>query len=239
MFFDSLESLPKIAERSGFSIFVIDSAAIDVLNTSKKRIKTAEVIAPFDFPPGSFYLEPDKGVIRVDQIRELEGRMQTKELKPRFFVVKHAETMNEQAENAALKLLEEPKKNCHLVFLATSLAAFLPTILSRAAIYVLKVNEPLLAAPDVDAEVISEAKLLLSVSPRNCIELVSRWTDKKGKKTRTEILQILSACLEIAYKSYFKTGNINFLKKIPSLIRAYENIQANGHIKLQLAANLC
>lgn len=239
MFFDNLSNLPSIAEKSGFSIFVIKNQSIDALNTGKKPIKTATTEVSFNFPPNSFYLEPDKGAIRVDQIRDLEDKMQTKELQPKFFIIKHAEMMNEQAENAALKLLEEPKENCHLIFLTTDLSVFLPTILSRAAIYVLKTAEPLSVPPDTSPEIINDAKLLLSSSPRACFSLINRWTDKKNKKSRTEILQILSTCLEIAYKSYFKTGKTNFLKKLPALIKAYENIKANGHIKLQLAANLC
>lgn len=239
MFFDNLEILPSLAEKSGFSIFIIPSQIIDSLNTGKKLIKTAKNVAPFNFPPTTYYLEPDKNVIKVAEIRALEENLITKQTRPKFFVVKHADLMNEAAENAALKLLEEPKENCHIAFLATNLTTFLPTILSRASIYVLKTKDPLETPPDTDEKTMQEAKTLLSASKNTCLELVNRWTDKKGKKDRTEILQILGTTIEIAYKSYFKTGNPNFLKKLPSLMKTYENISGNGHIKLQLVANLC
>ena len=238
MFFDNLESLPKLAETSGFSIFIIPGQIIDSLNTGKKRVKTAKT-ASFSLPPTTYYLEPDKAVIKVAQIRELEENLIAKQTSPRFFVVKHADLMNEAAANAALKLLEEPRENCHIVFLATNLISFLPTILSRASIYVLKTQNPLETPPDVDKKTIEEAKALLKASESTSLELVNRWTAKKGKKDRTEILQILGAAIEITYKSYFKTGNLAFLKKLPALIKTYENIRGNGHIKLQLIANLC
>lgn len=239
MFFDRLEILPSLAEKSGFSIFIIPGPAIDSLNTGKKRVKTATDSANFDFPINSFYLEPDKNAIRIDQIRELEENFLIKQTEKRFFIVKHADLMNEAAENAALKLLEEPRENCHLVFLATNLSAFLPTVLSRAAIYTLKTKNPLERPPDTDKKTLDDAKSLLSAPKNLTFDLVNRWTDKKGKKDRTEILEILSTTIELSYKSYFKTGNPNFLKKLPALLKTYDNIKGNGHIKLQLVAGLC
>ena len=239
MFFDNLENLPDIAKKSGFSIFIIGNDIIDSINPSKKHIKTAINSAPFSFPPNSFYLFPEKGTIKVDQIRSLESEMLNKEVETRFFIIKHADTMNEQAENASLKLLEEPKENCHLVFLASDPTAFLPTILSRASLYVLKTENPLEAPPSVDEEILKNAKLLLSSSTRETLNLVNTWTDKKGKKTRGEILQILSTAIELSYKSYLKTEKPGFLKKLPSFLKTYDNIKGNGHIKLQLVANLC
>lgn len=240
MFFDDPLDIPKIAKSTGFSIFVVPSEMIDALNTGKKRIKTAVKTPVPDFPATSFYLEPDeKNSIRINKIRGLEAELLNKQTSARFFIIKHAETMNEAAENAALKLLEEPKENCHLVFLTTSLTSFLPTVLSRASIYVLKIENPVEKAPAVSEEILNEAKLLLVASPAKTFPLVERWTNKATKKSRPEILQILGATIELAYKSYFKTGKSVFLAKIPNLLTVYENIKANGHIKLQLTAHLC
>lgn len=225
MFFDDPISIPDVAKNTGFSIFVVPTEIVDVLS---------------NFPTTTFYLTPDeKNSIRVDKIRDLEAEMLNKETSDRFFVIRHAETMNESAENAALKLLEEPKENCHLIFLTTGLTTFLPTILSRANIYILKTTTPLDTSPSVDKDILNEAKLLLSSSSTKTFAIIKRWTDKSGKKSRPEILQILNTTVELSYKSYFKTGKTVFLKKIPALIAAYDNIRANGHIKLQLTAHLC
>ena len=143
MFFEELTSIPSIAEKVGFSIFIIPASVIDALNTHKKLVKTALKFPVPQFPKTTFFLEPEKDAIKVDQIRTLESEMQNKEISSRFFIVKHAETMNEAAENAALKLLEEPKRNCHLVFLTTDETAFLETVLSRATLYVFKIKNPL------------------------------------------------------------------------------------------------
>lgn len=237
MFFDDLSLIPKIAMDHGFSIFVLPTEIIDNTHIGKKPIKTASGLS---FPPTTFYLEPDeKHSLKVDDIRTLEAEMTTKQLKPRFFVIKHAETLNEYAENAALKLLEEPRENCHLVFLTTSITNFLPTILSRASIFIKKLKDPLGSPVAADTKILENARALLAASPSETLRLVNSWTDKNHKKTRLEILNILSATIEIAYKSYFRTGNLLFLRKVPALINTYENIKGNGHIKLQLTANLC
>ena len=61
---------------------------------------------------------------------------------------------------------------------------------------------------------------------------------KKKDNTRELALQVLSSAIEMSYKSYFKTGNQLFLKKIPNLVTTYENIAANGNIKLHLVADM-
>ena len=240
MFFDDPVKIPEIAKTIGFSIFVVPPEVIDSLNTGKKCIKTATKLPSPEFPVTSFYLSPDeKNSIKVDKIRELEAELSNKETSTRFFIVKHAEVMNEAAQNAALKFLEEPKENCHLVFLATELRAFLPTILSRAESYIMRVEHPLDCPPAVSDGILNDAKMLLSSSPAKTFDLVMSWTDKSAKKSRPEILQILGATIELCYKSYFKTKNSIFLKKIPNLLATYQNIKANGHIRLQLVAHLC
>ena len=234
MFFDDLSSVFQIARRVGFSIFVLPENFVAAPKT-KKVVKTA---APsFLLPSNSLEIEPDKGQIRVDQIREVEDFMTTKQTNDQFIVVRHAEKMNPQAENAALKLLEEPKDNYHIVFLTTSLANFLPTILSRAAIFVYKVENPLDQPPAADTKTLDLAKRMITASPRDLGPLVEELT--KSKSPREEVLKTVETAIELIYKSYFKTGNSKLLKKLPNLLKLYNNLRANGHIKLQLWANLC
>lgn len=75
--------------------------------------------------------QTSKGVIRVSQIRELVEQSRSKLTEPRIYIIDEADKMNHQAQNAFLKLLEEP--NEHLTFILTTHAAqaLLPTVLSR------------------------------------------------------------------------------------------------------------
>ena len=59
------------------------------------------------------------------------------------------------------------------------------------------------------------------------------------KDTYLNIQKIIDAAIEIAYKSFFKTNKLQFIKKAQSLITLQENLKRNGHLKLHFIADLC
>jgi DNA polymerase-3 subunit delta' len=67
------------------------------------------------------------------------------ELKHKFYVISHAETMNEAAQNKLLKLLEEPPKSVVLLLKCANPYRLLPTVLSRCC----RVDIPLFSADRV------------------------------------------------------------------------------------------
>ncbi len=71
--------------------------------------------------------------IRVAQVHELEAalRLTSAARMPKLGVVVDADRMNEQAQNAFLKTLEEPPPNCLIFLLTPHPEHLLPTILSR------------------------------------------------------------------------------------------------------------
>jgi DNA polymerase III delta prime subunit len=79
-------------------------------------------------------IDIDKGVITVDVIRRLYSITKTIEQGTRLIVIDYAERMGVQAQNAFLKLLEEPGKNTHFILLTHSLSKLLPTIQSRVQV---------------------------------------------------------------------------------------------------------
>lgn len=76
----------------------------------------------------------EKSIISVDDIRsQLIGEMQIKPYSSEYkiFIIDEAEKMNEQAQNALLKTLEEPPAYGIIILLSNNVNAFLETILSR------------------------------------------------------------------------------------------------------------
>ena len=73
----------------------------------------------------------EKGVITINVIRRLYSMTKTIETGTRLIVIDYAELMGVQAQNAFLKLLEEPGANTHFVLLTHTLSKLLPTIRSR------------------------------------------------------------------------------------------------------------
>ena len=76
-------------------------------------------------------IDLDKGVISVDSMRHLYDETRTKTGTDRIIIIDYAERMTHQAQNAFLKLLEEPGDGIYFVLISHSVAKLLPTILSR------------------------------------------------------------------------------------------------------------
>lgn len=79
----------------------------------------------------SLFIASEEGSIGVDTIRELYNDTRGKSTRPRAFIINQADTMTVQAQNAFLKLLEEPSTVTFFILLSNSPEKLLPTILSR------------------------------------------------------------------------------------------------------------
>jgi DNA polymerase III delta prime subunit len=77
-------------------------------------------------------IDLDKGVISVEIMRRLYEESGTKTTSDRIIIIDYAERMTVQAQNAFLKLLEEPSVNTYFMLLSHAASKMLPTILSRA-----------------------------------------------------------------------------------------------------------
>lgn len=87
--------------------------------------------------PNYYEIGPDdKGTIKIDSIREMnkQAAMQSFSGKKRVFLILESHKMNEAAQNALLKTLEESPENT-LLILEGAEEALLPTIRSRCAIW--------------------------------------------------------------------------------------------------------
>lgn len=86
-----------------------------------------------DSHPDIVRVEPDGKLIRIGRIRELLSilAMKPHEASIRVVVISDAQTMNAEAGNALLKILEEPPAGTVLILTACQPADLLPTIVSR------------------------------------------------------------------------------------------------------------
>ncbi len=77
-------------------------------------------------------MQPDeKGIISIDTVRTLYQQTRSKRAHHQAVVVDHAEVMGIEAQNAYLKLLEEPRPGVTFILTTSNLEALLPTITSR------------------------------------------------------------------------------------------------------------
>ena len=228
MYFDDISQIPHLVQAFSTTIFVIDP-------DTELSVKPLLTIKP----------ENPESNISIENVREIISLTETKQADKLFIIVRHAELLTEGASNALLKTIEEPGQNIHIIFFTKSPNLLLPTIKSRAMQFYLKQTNYLNNPPKVTADVMDLAKRLLVVDKMTLPTLIEEITKKSTKNTTNKqendkafTLKIIETTIELAYKSYFKTQNILFLKKIEGLSIAYQNIQKNGNKKLQLIANL-
>lgn len=226
MFFDDELKIEQIASLSGFSIFVMPTIPDTLPKTGDKN---------------HLVVQPIQNSITIEQVREIINQTKVKQTKDFYIFVYNAEKMNEKAENAFLKLLEEPADNYHFVLFTNSASALLPTILSRGDLYIKRIKNPLNTPVDAPEMAKLYAKRIISAKNSDLPNLIKDLSNEKDfkKDARFTSLQITETAIEILYKSYFATKNPAFLKKLPKLLTLHDNLKQNGHIKLHLIADLC
>lgn len=219
MFFESISEIAQIASRCGTAIFVVP------------RDEDVEI-------PGAIVLQPEgKSVVTIEQIRNVLGRLSVRQTSDLYVVVRPAEALGEEAANALLKSLEEPGEKVHFVLITDAPSQLLPTILSRASMYILRMQNDVTKI-QADEKMKDLAKRLMVAKGAELVAVA----DEIGKKkdgVRLYALGVLGTAIEMLYKSYFITGKEAFLVKLPKFLQAYEAISKNGHVKLQIVANLC
>lgn len=95
--------------------------------------------------PDITIVSPDEGKknIKVDRIRALRSEVFIKPhmASRKFYIIDGADLLNEQAQNAFLKVLEEPPKGVCFILITESKAPLLDTIISRCICFSLSTPE--------------------------------------------------------------------------------------------------
>ncbi len=226
MFLDAPQDFLKVIKNTNFCILSAPSLDLAVLIARAHRAQTV-------------MLSPDEktGKISVEMVRDFTALTDGRDATDRFFVVEYAEAMNPAAQNAFLKNLEEPQPEHHFVLIADTPSSLLPTILSRAQVFYLRETDALAKPIVADDKVKELAKQLITVSTAKLLALAEDISKKKDNP-RAYALAITGTAIEILYKTYFATGQEKFLKKLPHLLKLYDNLSANGHIKLHIVADM-
>ncbi|MBR2543709.1 hypothetical protein IKF04_00200 [Candidatus Saccharibacteria bacterium] len=219
MFFDDVSEIPVIAKNVDTSVFVVP-------NDAKVEIPQALVLQP-----------ENKTTITIEQVRDIVQFTQKKQLSDFFVIVRPADTLNLEASNALLKMLEEPQDKIHFVLVTEFPSQLLATILSRSAVYFLRKDAEAIRKINADDELLALAKKLVIAKPPELVALAEEITRKKDN-VRQRTLTVLGVAIEILYKAYLINRKEVFLSKIPKFLAAYDAICSNGHIKLHLVADL-
>ncbi len=134
-----------------------------------------------------------KKFLSVAQIRDIraDAFVKAHSASHRVFIIEDAHRMNEQAQNALLKVLEEPPKSVVFILLAPSKTMLLDTIISRCVLL------SLLANKDGDNKFFETANefidLLLTGSEYDALKLLTAL--EKSRADAEDFFNALALCL--------------------------------------------
>jgi DNA polymerase-3 subunit delta' len=184
--------------------------------------------------PDIIYLLKDKKKksIGIDEIRFIRENASIRPIESEFkiYVIHNANLLTEQAQNAILKILEEPPANVIFMLLCPNVNQLLPTLISRTTIIrdFDFSNEKINSLKNKNSEIIedkSEALFLAIVNSDRyeilsmCFQLAKKRDLLKSvfEKTRTKIIQKCAKDINIINKA-------NKLEKVIDLINLNVNI---------------
>ncbi len=148
--------------------------------------------------PDFVYLKPEKTEIKVDQIRSVKEFVYIKPAlsHKKVVVIYNANTMNTYAQNALLKVLEEPPLDTHFILVAHNLNSLLPTIKSRC--FMLEV--PPLTKEELAKKTGIKDELLLELAEGSLSFLESL-------KERKDLVETALKFWQLDWVSFFKLAN--------------------------------
>lgn len=209
-------------------------------------------------------IAPEKGLIPIDRIRQLYEQTRSIQQSKRCIIIDDADAMSRDAQNALLKLLEEPVENVHFILTTHHETGLLPTIKSRTQmVQLLPVtaaqSQELLKRYKLDETAMRQALFLANGYPAELTRLaedkdyfVSRsvvvtdarnflQADDYGRLViikkytdRTNALEFLSMCAKLLSFSLLKQRNYSAADVMNVLDSVMQRIEGNGHVRTHL-----
>lgn len=193
--------------------------------------------------PDVCIVEPEDGKknIAVSQIRKIRADAFVKphSADHRVFIIDKAQSMNEYAQNALLKVLEEPPSAVIFILLCDSRTKLLPTVISRCNIFSLGGVENS-AGDNPQTETAREfVKLLISGDEMGMMKLV--YPLEKSRVKAEEFFEALSLETAEAIKKHHREKNkTQLLMAFYDDIKNYEKaLKTNVNLSLLFSAVIC
>lgn len=188
-----------------------------------------------------FFFVAGENSIGIDQIRNLERNLSLKPFREerKIALIKEAQILTIEAQNALLKTLEEPPLHCFIYLTCPGSDWLLPTIVSRCQIIKLKETAKFgfdKKESDEIIKIVIEAK---KANPSQRLVLVDNLQLGKDQGAVINWLDMLTAALRETYFLGQKSKNAEInqldLLKIVNLINQTKTyLRANCNVKLAL-----
>lgn len=153
-------------------------------------------------------IEPIKGSIKIEQIRELRREIDLKpfEYRKKIYIIDKAEEMTIEASNCLLKTIEEPPDYAIIILICINTDSILPTIISRCQLIKFrlidssKIRKILLNKINLEE---SKAELVSKLAQGSIGKAYNLISDKEYFNRREKLLDYLIKVLPGKYDSNF------------------------------------
>lgn len=127
----SEKAIVSLVKKMPQSLLLIGENGVGLSTVSKYIAQLRGAKPTIVLPEKDEKIDIDKGIISVEVMRRLYDDTRTKVSSDRVIIIDYAERMTTQAQNAFLKLLEEPGEGTYFILVSHSTSKLLPTTLSR------------------------------------------------------------------------------------------------------------
>lgn len=153
---DSQRMLEATITQQPHALLISGQHGVGLATIAKWYIDSEEQLITV-LPEKDEKVDIEKGTITVAGIRRLYDITRTVEPKGRVVLIDYAERMAPPAQNAFLKLLEEPADGTRFILLTHQPALLLPTILSRTQHVAVRPATPVQSEAHLDALGVTDA----------------------------------------------------------------------------------
>ncbi len=176
-------------------------------------------------PTELIHLYAEKSVLTIKQIQDLNAPLSISPRLPRLVWIEEANLLTVPAQNALLKMLEEPPVSTNFYLTLGSITSLLPTIRSRTTLINLP-NTPNL--PDLAN--LSDLKQIMALSPGDRLTAIIK---RDRSETITWLTQIESALKDKLSLTTLTPSSTKTLAKIARLaLQAHLELLANCSVSL-------
>lgn len=129
---ESQRLLDAVKKSAPHALLITGPVGIGLSATAQYALSGTKLLVHMVLPEKNEQIDIEKGTITVESIRRLYDLTRTIDTKGRSIIIDYAERMAPAAQNAFLKLLEEPTAGTRFILLTHQPELLLPTITSRS-----------------------------------------------------------------------------------------------------------
>lgn len=171
------------------------------------------------------HLVAEKSSLTIKQVQDLKDPLSISPRIPRIVWIEEAGLLTVPAQNALLKMLEEPPENTDFYLTCDNSSALLPTIRSRSTLINIRGKEI-----NNDPKVLADLKLIMALSPGDRLSAIT-------KRDRSESIfwlsQIESSLKEKLHDKDLSISSYKTLAKIAKITQnAHTQLLANCSVGL-------